>query len=54
MGVVLVSYLSDKEMQVIYKDTYSSTHSLPGGGSKGNMVGLIEYFEKVRHLLVYT
>ena len=41
---VLVSYLSDREMQVRYNDQYSSTHSLPGGGPQGTLVGLIEYF----------
>ena len=29
---VLVSYLSNKEMQVRFNSTYSSTYSLPGGG----------------------
>ena len=41
---VLVSYLSDREMQVRYNDKYSSTHKLPGGGPQGTLVGLIEYF----------
>ena len=41
---VLVSYLSDREMQVRYNDKYSSTHILPGGGPQGTLVGLIEYF----------
>ena len=41
---VLVSYLSDREMQVRYNDKYSTTHSLPGGGPQGTLVGLIEYF----------
>ena len=27
-----------------YNDAYSSNNSLPGGGSQGNLVGLIEYF----------
>ena len=31
-------------MQVKYNDTYSNTHSLPGGGPQGSLVGLIEYF----------
>ena len=41
---VLASYLTDRKMQVRYNDTYSSTHSLPGGGPQGSLVGLIEYF----------
>ena len=41
---VLASYLTDREMQVRYNDSYSSTHSLPGGGPQGSLVGLIEYF----------
>ena len=41
---VLVSYLSDREMEVRYNDKYSSTHKLPGGGPQGTLVGLIEYF----------
>ena len=31
-------------MQVRYNDSYSRTHSLPGGGPQGSLVGLIEYF----------
>ena len=41
---ILVSYLSNRQMQVRYNDAYSSTHSLPGGGPQGTLVGLIEYF----------
>ena len=41
---ILVSYLTDREMQVRYNDSYSRTHSLPGGGPQGSLVGLIEYF----------
>ena len=41
---VLVSYLSDREMEVRYNGKYSSTHKLPGGGPQGTLVGLIEYF----------
>ena len=41
---VLVSYLSNREMQVRFNSTYSSTYSLPGGGPQGTLVGLIEYF----------
>ena len=40
---VLVSYLTDREMQVRYNNTYSSTHRLPGGGPQGTLIGLIEY-----------
>jgi hypothetical protein len=41
---VLASYLSDRQMQVKYNGTYSSTYQLPGGGPQGTLVGLIEYF----------
>ena len=41
---ILASYLTDRKMQVRYNDAYSSTHSLPGGGPQGSLVGLIEYF----------
>ena len=41
---VLVSYLTDRQMQVKYNGTYSSTHRLPGGGPQGTLIGLIEYF----------
>ena len=41
---VLVSYLSDRQMQVRYNGAYSGTYSLPGGGPQGTLVGLIEYF----------
>ena len=41
---VLVSYLSNREMQVRYNGAYSSTYRLPGGGPQGTLVGLIEYF----------
>ena len=41
---ILASYLTDREMQVRYNDSYSGTHSLPGGGPQGSLVGLIEYF----------
>ena len=40
---VLVSYLTDREMQVRFNNKYSSTHKLPGGGPQGTLVGLIEY-----------
>ena len=40
---VLVSYLSDRQMQVRYNNTYSSTYKLPGGGPQGTLIGLIEY-----------
>ena len=33
---VLVSYLTDREMQVRFNSNYSSTHKLPGGGPQGN------------------
>ena len=41
---VLVSYLSDRQMQVRYNDRYSGTHKLPGDGPQGTLLGLIEYF----------
>ena len=41
---VLASYLSDRQKQVKYNGTYSSTYQLPGGGPQGTLVGLIEYF----------
>ena len=41
---ILVSYLSDRQMQVRVNNTYSSTHKLPGGGPQGTLLGLIEYF----------
>ena len=41
---ILASYLTDREMQVRYNDSYSGTYSLPGGGPQGSLVGLIEYF----------
>ena len=40
---VLVSYLTDREMQVRFNSNYSSTHKLPGGGPQGTLIGLIEY-----------
>ena len=40
---VLVSYLTDREMQVRFNNKYSSTHKLPGGGPQGTLIGLIEY-----------
>ena len=41
---ILVSYLTDRQMQVRYNGAYSGTYSLPGGGPQGTLVGLIEYF----------
>ena len=41
---LLVSYLTNREMQVRFNDAYSETHSLPGGGPQGTLLGLIEYF----------
>ena len=40
---ILVSYLTDREMQVRFNNKYSSTHQLPGGGPQGTLLGLIEY-----------
>ena len=40
---ILVSYLTDREMQVRFNNQYSSTHQLPGGGPQGTLIGLIEY-----------
>jgi hypothetical protein len=41
---VLVSYLTDRQMQVRFNNTYSGTYRLPGGGPQGTLIGLIEYF----------
>ena len=41
---VLASYLTNRDMQVRFNDTFSSTHKLPGGGPQGTLLGLIEYF----------
>ena len=41
---VLASYLTDRQMQVKFNNSYSGTHKLPGGGPQGTLVGLIEYF----------
>ena len=41
---ILASYLTDREMKVRFNNTYSNTYKLPGGGSQGTLVGLIEYF----------
>ena len=41
---ILVSYLTDRQMQVRYNDKYSRTYRLPGGGPQGTLLGLIEYF----------
>ena len=41
---ILVSYLTDRQMQVKFNSTYSKTHKLPGGGPQGTLLGLIEYF----------
>ena len=41
---ILVSYLTDRQMQVRYNDKYSQTYRLPGGGPQGTLLGLIEYF----------
>ena len=40
---VLVSYLTDRKMQVRFNNKCSSTYSLPGGGPQGTLIGLIEY-----------
>ena len=41
---IIASYLTDREMEVRFNNTYSSTHKLPGGGPQGTLIGLIEYF----------
>ena len=41
---LLASYLTNREMQVRYNDSYSGTYQLPGGGPQGTLLGLIEYF----------
>ena len=41
---ILASYLTDREMEVRFNGSSSSTHKLPGGGPQGTLVGLIEYF----------
>ena len=40
---MLVSYLSDRKIQVRFINIYSNKYSLPGGGPLGKMIGLIEY-----------
>ena len=40
---MLVSYLTDREMQVRFNNVYSDIHKLPGGGPQGTLLGLIEY-----------
>ena len=40
---ILVSYLTDREMQVRFNSKHSTTHKLPGGGPQGTLIGLIEY-----------
>ena len=41
---LLVSYLTDRQMQVRFNGAYSGTYKLPGGGPQGTLLGLIEYF----------
>ena len=41
---ILASYLTDRQMQVKFNDTYSGTYKLPGGGPQGTIIGLIESF----------
>ena len=41
---IIASYLTDREMEVRFNNTYSSTHKLPGGGPQGTLIGLVEYF----------
>ena len=38
---ILVSYLMDRSMQVRYNSAYSQTHSLPGGGAQGTLLGVL-------------
>ena len=40
---ILVSYLTDREMQVRFNSKYPTTNKLPGGGPQGTLIGLIEY-----------
>ena len=40
---ILVSYLQDRRMIVKFNGSNSSTHSLPGGGPQGSLLGGIEY-----------
>ena len=49
---VLVSYLTDRQMQVRFNDKYSSTYSLPGGGPQGTLLGGLEYFVQSNVLML--
>ena len=40
---VLVSYLTDRNMEVKFNDEVSSKHNLNGGGPQGTLIGQIEY-----------
>ena len=39
----LVSYLSGRKMKVRFNGTYSTNHSLPGGGAQGTLLGVLQY-----------
>ena len=41
--LVLVSYLTDRNMRVRFHNSYSSTYPLPGGGPQGTLMGVIMY-----------
>ena len=41
--LVLVSYLTDRNMRVRVHNSYSSTYPLPGGRSQGTLMGVIMY-----------
>ena len=40
---ILVSYLSGRKMKVRFNGTYSTNHSLPGGGAQGTLLGVLQY-----------
>ena len=40
---VLVSYLTDRRMQVRLNETFSEIYSLPGGGAQGTLLGGLQY-----------
>ena len=40
---VLVSYLTNRRMQVRFNNCYSGVYMLPGGGAQGTLIGVISY-----------
>ena len=43
---VLVSYLTNRRMQVRFNNCYSGVYMLPGGGAQGTLIGVISYLVK--------